>query len=108
MKGRLVGAAAKPMRGEDTGKERYACLWFPGSFSGGIMAVTRFHIGITNPKEIIPRLAKKDGDWKEGYSAAELAHAWIDAAGFPPSVRRVLGQLGRLPRRRAVGRNLRA
>lgn len=54
------------------------------------MAITRFHIGISQPEDIIPRLAKKDGDWKEGYSAAELAHAWMNAAGFPNSVRRVL------------------
>nr|NIN65500.1 hypothetical protein [Anaerolineae bacterium]NIN93642.1 hypothetical protein [Anaerolineae bacterium] len=40
-------------------------------------------------------LAKPDRQWKAGYSAHALAHAWQEADGFPESVRRVLAKSGR-------------
>lgn len=45
---------------------------------------------ITNPKDVIPYLADPERHWKEGKSACELAHSWVNAAGIPGSVRDVL------------------
>ena len=49
-----------------------------------------FHITTEKPEDIIPRLGKGHLHWKKGRSAYELAHAWLKANGFPPSIRNVL------------------
>lgn len=51
-----------------------------------------FQIAIEKPEEIIPRLGKPALHWKRGRSALELSTTWMQAAGFPPSVRAVLDQ----------------
>ena len=49
-----------------------------------------FQIAIEKPEEIIPRLGKPDLHWKKGRSAFELSTTWMQAKGFPPSVKAVL------------------
>lgn len=52
-----------------------------------------FEVGgvpIERPEDIVPFLGKPDLHWKKGYSAYELAYAWMLAGGFPPSVRAAL------------------
>ena len=51
-----------------------------------------FQIAIEKPEEIIPRLGRPALHWKRGRSAFELSTKWIQARGFPPSVRAVLDQ----------------
>jgi hypothetical protein len=51
-----------------------------------------FHIRIERPDEVIPRLGKRERDWKKGRSAYELATAWMGANNLPPRVRAVLAQ----------------
>lgn len=51
-----------------------------------------FQIAIEKPEEIIPRLGKRELHWKRGRSAFELSTSWMQAKGFPPSVRAVLDQ----------------
>lgn len=50
-----------------------------------------FQIVIDKPDQIIPRLGKKE-HWKKGRSAYELSTSWMQAKGFPPSVKAVLDQ----------------
>ncbi len=45
---------------------------------------------IAKPEDVIPYLAKQEGHWKRGYSAYELAHAWVNADDIPAPVRSVL------------------
>ena len=47
---------------------------------------------VTKPTDIIPFLGKGEAHWRKGYSAYELAHAWIDANGIPDPVLTVLEQ----------------
>ena len=54
--------------------------------------MSRFHIAIDQPDEIIPRLGKPELHWKKGRSAFELSTSWMRAKGFPPSVRAMLDQ----------------
>ena len=49
-----------------------------------------FHIAIERPEEVIPRLGNPDFHWKKGRSAFELSTSWMQANGFPPSVKAVL------------------
>ncbi len=51
--------------------------------------MSRFHIPANNPEDWRPLLAKPDKHWKTGYSAKTLAYCWMEANGFPRSVRRV-------------------
>jgi hypothetical protein len=53
-----------------------------------------FQIPIIAPTEIIPRLGKPELHWKEGYSAYELATAWMETDGIPQIVREVIEQAG--------------
>jgi len=46
-------------------------------------------IPIAQPEEIIPFLGKPY-HWKEGRSAYEAAHSWINARDIPPAIRNVL------------------
>lgn len=55
-------------------------------------AMTRFHMPIKRPEEIIPRLGKGERHWKKGRSAYELATTWMQAGDIPPAVRSVLQQ----------------
>lgn len=54
--------------------------------------MTRFFYAqdIVRPEDVIPRLARGERHWRKGYSAYELASAWIGAGGIPPTVRAVL------------------
>jgi len=45
---------------------------------------------IHRPEQIIPFLGKGEKHWRQGRSAYELAHSWMDADGIPPSARGVL------------------
>ncbi|MCP4317681.1 MAG: hypothetical protein GY789_17100 [Hyphomicrobiales bacterium] len=45
---------------------------------------------IKKPEDVIPFLAKGEGDWQKGYSAYELAHSWVLAGDIPNTVRAVL------------------
>jgi hypothetical protein len=49
-----------------------------------------FHILALRPEDIIPRLGKGEFHWKRGRSAYELSYRWMEAQGFPESVRSVL------------------
>src|SRR5260370_28981432 len=51
-----------------------------------------FQMSIQKPGEIIPRLGKQEAHWKEGRSAFELSTSWMQANGFPSSVKAVLNQ----------------
>lgn len=53
--------------------------------------MSNFQMPIDEPREIIPRLGKKE-HWEEGRSAFELAAAWMNARGIPDRVRQVLDQ----------------
>lgn len=56
-----------------------------------VVSMRNFQIAIEKPDEIIPRLGKKE-HWKKGRSAYELSTSWMQAKGFPPSVKAVLDQ----------------
>ena len=45
---------------------------------------------ITKPEDVIPYLAKQGRHWKQGYSAYELAHSWVNADDIPAPVRSAL------------------
>ena len=51
-----------------------------------------FHIPIKDPKEIIPRLGKKELHWNEDRSAAKLSRCWMLAGTLPAQARAVIGQ----------------
>ncbi len=51
-----------------------------------------YQIAIQKPEEIIPRLGKPELHWKKGRSAFELSTAWMQATGFPQSVRAAIDQ----------------
>lgn len=53
--------------------------------------IRRLHVPVIEPRDIVPHLAKQEGHWRAGYSAQELAVAWVNAGKeFPERVRRVL------------------
>ena len=52
----------------------------------------RFHIAISRPEDIIPRLGKGILHWRAGRSAGELATSWWSAKGIPRTVRSVIGR----------------
>ena len=54
----------------------------------------RFHIPANDPEDWRPLLADPDKHWKTGYSAKTLAYSWMEANGFPRSVRKVLRDSG--------------
>ena len=41
-------------------------------------------------EDVIPFLAKGKRHWRKGYSAYELAYSWVEAEGFPDTVRPLL------------------
>lgn len=53
---------------------------------------TRFFSGrpLAGRRDVIPLLADGEYQWKEKYSAYELATAWFDAGDIPPAVRATL------------------
>jgi len=48
-----------------------------------------FFVKTSNPEEWQSQLAEPNKQWKTGYSAKALAYCWMEAEGFPSSVRRV-------------------
>ena len=52
--------------------------------------MTRFHMPIKRPEEIVPRLGKGERHWKQGRSAYELSTKWMQAGGIPESIEAVL------------------
>ena len=45
---------------------------------------------VRKPEDVIPFLAKGKRHWRKGYSAYELAYSWVEAEGFPNTVRSLL------------------
>lgn len=54
------------------------------------MTIPRFSVPATKPESVIDHLARGKRHWKPGYSACELASAWIGANDIPATVRVVL------------------
>ncbi len=53
--------------------------------------IRRLHVPVLEPKDVVRHLAKQEAHWRAGYSAQELATAWINAGNsFPRSIREVL------------------
>ncbi len=53
--------------------------------------IRRLHVPVTKPRDVIPHLAKQEAHWRAGYSAQELAVAWVQAGkSFPKRVQSVL------------------
>jgi Domain of unknown function (DUF6946) len=52
--------------------------------------MTRIYLPVRQPEEWRRLLTDPEKQWKKGFSAWELAHAWQDAADFPDSVEKVL------------------
>jgi hypothetical protein len=50
-------------------------------------------VALTRAEDVRPFLADPDTQWRRGFSAAELAHAWIDAGGLPDAAARLLAAL---------------
>jgi hypothetical protein len=50
-------------------------------------------VALARPEEVRPYLADPDRQWRAGYSAAELARAWIGADGIPDRAARLLAAL---------------
>ncbi len=48
--------------------------------------MSRIYISTSSPKDWRMFLAAPDRQWKQGYSAYELAHCWENANGFPREV----------------------
>jgi hypothetical protein len=48
-----------------------------------------FFVRIPKPEDWRIHLARPDKQWKKGYSARALAYCWIEAEGFPSSVKEV-------------------
>ncbi|MFA6365570.1 MAG: hypothetical protein WCX13_00060, partial [Candidatus Hydrogenedentales bacterium] len=51
-----------------------------------------FYIPTSKPEDWKQFLAQPEKQWKDGYSAKELAEAWQNASGFPKIVRNVLSR----------------
>lgn len=49
-----------------------------------------FYVPTSKPEDWKQFLAQPDKQWKDGYSAKELAEAWQNASGFPKIVRNAL------------------
>jgi len=57
---------------------------------------------IRRPEGVIPALAEGERHWRKGYSAYELAHAWVGAGDIPAPVRSVLDRAPELAGARLV------
>lgn len=65
----------------------------PGDEIGYRARMVRFYCDsrpIARPDDIVPFLAAQKRHWRTGRSAWELAHSWMGADGFPPTVAKVL------------------
>jgi hypothetical protein len=51
-----------------------------------------FFIKASKPEDWKLQLAEPDKHWKDGYSAKELAYCWMNAGGFPISVKTVFNK----------------
>ena len=56
--------------------------------------MSRFYIPANGPEDWRSLLADPDKHWKTGYSAKTLAYCWMEANGFPRSVRKVFRDSG--------------
>ena len=56
--------------------------------------MSRFYIPANNPEDWRLLLADPDKHWKTSYSAKTLAYCWMEANGFPRSVRKVFRNSG--------------
>jgi hypothetical protein len=54
------------------------------------MRRSMFNVPLLKPEDVIPHLAKRERDWRAGYSAMELAVSWGKANCIPAKVRGVL------------------
>jgi hypothetical protein len=52
------------------------------------------YVPVNKPEDWQALLAEPDKHWKPGYSAVALAQCWMEAEGFPQSVRRALSGSG--------------
>ena len=53
--------------------------------------IRRLHVPVIDPTDIVRHLAKQEEHWRAGYSAQELANAWVTAGrDVPKRVRRLL------------------
>ena len=65
--------------------------------------IRRLHVPVLSPRDVIFHLAKQEAHWRAGYSAQELAVAWVDAGGdFPKRVRAVLDTVSEYQRAELV------
>ena len=51
-----------------------------------------FFVRASKPEDWQLHLAEPDKQWKDGYSAKTLAYCWMDAKGFPTSVKEVFSR----------------
>jgi hypothetical protein len=49
--------------------------------------MSKIFIPANKPEDWVPLLAKREKDWKTGYSAKALAYCWQEADGFPAEVK---------------------
>ena len=57
--------------------------------------LSKVYVPVTSPDDWQGLLAQPNKQWRTGYSAKALAHAWMkDSDDFPSSVRRVFGSSG--------------
>jgi hypothetical protein len=56
--------------------------------------MNRIYVPISKPQDWQALLADRDKHWKPGYSAQALAQCWMEAEGFPQSVRNAFSSSG--------------
>jgi hypothetical protein len=54
--------------------------------------ISRFHVPVLEPEDVVRHLGKQERHWKQGRSAHALAYVW-QGPGFPPAVDQVLKTL---------------
>lgn len=54
--------------------------------------ISRVHVPLLQPEDVIPHLGKGELHWRDGYSAKAVCERWFPANEIPPSVRSVLDQ----------------
>ena len=52
--------------------------------------LSRIHLPMLRPEDVIPHLGKGELHWRDGYSAKAVCESWFNANDIPSSVRRVL------------------
>lgn len=56
------------------------------------MALSRIHVPLLKPEDVIPHLGKGELHWRDGYSAKAVCTSWFSANDIPTAVRNVLDQ----------------